>query len=308
MDIFQRNKSLSEREERHDLDSTIFNSGGLLYGHGDLLPKKYVASPILSTPKSLSFPMHSNFVNFPAVAKLKPRKSSPAWYSVVSTLKDNKPPCIPLNLDCHIESDFLTIKAVFNTESELVFSEPPLKKSKIALEPRPFKLKPRAHLRPHQSHQAPSDTTERSVVIVRTPQEEHCGFLPFEQKIRPIEAPTAGHGHDEGSLHAGRGPFLLFNKDKVDSLRTPLSTHISKARAEPTLCWDTPRSVLLLSFPKPHATRHGHSTITSHRRQDDASSMNNHRKECNTVVSQSPWSAFGNTMRCSTLSHSFTRK
>jgi hypothetical protein len=287
MDIFQRNKSLSELEDRHLDGTTSFNRNA----------QNYVAPPIL-TPKSLSFPMQrNNFVNIPGV-KLKPRKSSRAWSSVVSTLKENRPPCMPtLDLDdCHTESDYFTIKSVSNTESELVLSEPPLKKSKIELKPRPLK-QPHAHPIPRQSSHQASDTTE-SVCAA-----QHYYFLPFEHKIppRPIEASCPEHGHED-SFHAGRS--CLFNRDTVDGLRP--RPHSPKDRAEPTL-WETPpRSIVLLSFPKPRATR-GHDITTPYRRQLYASSMNNHHKECNKVLSQSARSAFGATMRCDTPSHSFTR-
>jgi hypothetical protein len=302
MDIFQRNKSLSEREERH-LYGTSFNRGDLNGHDGDLLlPQNYGAPPmipLLYTPKSLSFPpsMQKNFVNIP-VTKLKPRKSSRAWSSsMVSDLKENRSLCIPMNLDCHTESAYFTIKAVSNTQSELILSEPPLKKPKIALEPRPFKLQPRrAHYLlprpPRQSHQATGeDTTTDSVLRA---QHYPGAFLPFKNNIpRLIEAPPK-HGHED-TLHADGRSCFLFEKEEVDGLQTPQKTHSSPKNsvAEPTL-WETARSVL--SFHKPHATR-GHDA-TPCRRQVDASSMNkNHHKECNTVIWQSSYSAFGTTMR-----------
>jgi hypothetical protein len=298
MDIFQRSKSLSEREERY-LDGTRFNRGDLNV-HDDLLfPQNHVALPILestpSTPESLSFPkQNKNFVNIPGI-KLKPRKSFRAWTSVLPTMKENSSLYIPLNLDdCHTESDYFTIKIGSNTESDLVLEEPPLKKSKIALIPRPFKLQRRSDPRPLQSHQD-SDTTES----IRA--QHYSAFLPFEHKIpQPIEEAPEEHAHEDG-LHAGRS--FLFNKDQVDEFRSPQKTYSPKDRAEPIL-WDTPpRSVL--SLPKPHATR-GHDT--PYRKQVDASSMNNHHKECNKILSQSPWSAFGTTMRCDTSSQYFTGK
>ena len=309
MDIFESSKSLSEREESH-LDGTAsFNQHrrrGDLSSRDDLvlLPQNYVTPPILAPQSLLSFPIqHENFVNIPGF-KLKPRTNlSRAWSSsVVSrrrTLKENSPLCMPLDLDdCHTESDYFSIKAVgSNTESTLELSEPPLKKSKIALEepPQPFKNKKRrAHLRPRgQSHQASEDTNEESARA-----QHYSAFLPFEHMIpnqHIEEAAPKEHGHKDILLHADRS--FLFNKDQVDDFRSPEKTHKPKDRAEPILLWDTPRSVL--SFPKPHATR-GHDT--PYRRQqflDDASSMSNHHKECRTkVLSQSPWSAFCPTMRC----------